>query len=233
MQPLSRVRKDAHVYFGQDDTMTARPKAATKVAEYIAEWSNIETLLGIFLGFLLHSKAPTILKMFRALDNRAAQLRLLESAAKSELKPPQFDIFVVLMEQFIRPVMRTRDKFAHWCWGHAPELPDALLLMSPDEALYVHFVFLKGSDSVSDDKVFVVTESYLDRSLKELRKAQSYLAMLIQSLDVFAVATPRVQQPLARLSSVPAIREGLARLREKEAKLQAKQKQSPPKDDQD
>ena len=76
MQPLSCVHRDAHVLFGHDNTMASRPQAAICVAECIAEWSNVEGMLGILLSFLLHAKAKTAMRMYTALENRAAQLRM-------------------------------------------------------------------------------------------------------------------------------------------------------------
>ncbi len=234
MQPLFRVRKDPHVLFGQDDTMANRPKLASKVAECIAEWANIETMLGLFLGFLLHTKAKTALAMYMALENRAAQLRMLDSAAKAELQQHHYDIFTIVMEQFLRPLMKTRDKLAHWCWGHSPDLPNDLLLMQPDEALLAHYTLLHGTGlfdpaQIDDNKVFVITDDYLIRLLRDVRKAQNHIAQLIRSLDYEGSVLLRDVSALDRLSSVPEIRRGLARLAERRAKQTEAQTQlSPP-----
>lgn len=222
MQPLSKVHRNALVSFGQDDTMTLRPKLAVKVAEFIAEWANIETMLGIFLGFLLHTKAKTAMAMFLALENRAAQLRMIESATKSELPPDRVDVFTALMEQCLRPTMRLRDRFAHWCWGHSPDLPKALLLLSPDDNVTLHFAALHvgGHADVDDDKVFVITDRFLENALRDLRKTQSYLAMLVQSLDL-PDSLPRLPQAFERLSNKPEIQRGLALLQKRREKPQA------------
>jgi hypothetical protein len=55
MQPLSKVKPDAITHWGQGDAMIHRPNVAVKVAQYIAHWSDIETLLGLFLSLLLHA----------------------------------------------------------------------------------------------------------------------------------------------------------------------------------
>jgi hypothetical protein len=79
------------------------------------------------------------------LENRAAQLRMLQAAAESKLTVEHNDVFVVILEKFIRPTMRLRDKMAHWCWGHSPLLPDDLLLVQPDEKTPRHFRAIAGA----------------------------------------------------------------------------------------
>jgi hypothetical protein len=206
MQPLFRVRKDADVKFGHEDTMTSRPVLAAKIAECISAWTDIESLFGIFLGLALGSNLKTTLTMYMALDNRAAQLRLLTSVAESELSKDQFEVFDILMTKYLRPVMKTRDKLAHWCWGYSPHLPEDLLLMPPNEALLSYFDSLHGrSIPVDDTKIFVVTIQYLTRVGKDIRAAGALLATLMTSM---AGAEPAViQDPTAlqRLRKMPRI----------------------------
>ena len=209
--------------------MANRPQVAIKIAECIAEWANIKSMLGIFLGFLLHSKAETALNMYMALDNRAAQLRLLESAAKSELSILQFDLFEVLMDQFLRPIMKTRDKFAHWCWGHSPQLPNDLLLIQPTNSLLTHYIALHGKPTdIDDEKVFVITGKYVGEFLKTMRKAQAYLATLITSVGVDGTVLIQDVGALDRLSNVPEFQKGLVRARAEREKHQAKPLRSHP-----
>ena len=54
MQRLSRVKLNCATNWGSNSVMTLRPKVAVKIAQYIAEWSEIESLLGLFLAVLLH-----------------------------------------------------------------------------------------------------------------------------------------------------------------------------------
>jgi hypothetical protein len=228
MQPLSRVRKHALVTFGQDDTMVVRPRVAVKIAECIAAWANIESMLGLFLGLLLHSKAKTTLTMYMALENRAAQLRLLEAAAKAELPELQFDLYIVVMEQYLRPIMLTRDKLAHWRWGYSPDLADDLLLMSPEDALFSHFTALKGATvDIDDNAVFVVTEKYLTELLNRIWIAQGYLSTIVASIAPAELALLQDVPGLERLANQPEIRKSLDRLRAKREKPRAMHQQSP------
>ena len=71
--------------------MTLRAKVAVKVAQYIAEWSEIESLLGLFLALLLHANQKAVLAMYAGIENRAAQLRMIDSAAGAVLPPDHYD----------------------------------------------------------------------------------------------------------------------------------------------
>ena len=125
MQPLSRVRPNAATEWGNSNTISLRPKIAIKIAECIAEYSEIETALGMFLGFLLHTNPNTALAMYGSLENRAAQFKMLDAAAKADLPENHYAAISALQTVHIKPAMRARDRLAHWCWGHSDELPDA------------------------------------------------------------------------------------------------------------
>jgi hypothetical protein len=219
MQPLSRVRKNAIVRFGSDDVMTKCPAVATRIADCISAWTNIESFFGLFLGLALHSKPNTTLKMYMALENRAAQLRLIESVAQSELSKEQFDVFAILMEKYLRPVMKSRDKLAHWCWGYSPDLPNDLLLISPDEFLLYHYESIhKGRADMDDDIIFVITEKYLTRLRRDMRTAGGFFAMLMKAIGPIGTKVPQDATALDRLSSHPEIAKHLAARRKREEK---------------
>src|ERR1700746_1444813 len=91
MQLLSRVHPTARISLGMPDTMPQRPSLAAKVAQCISEFSNIETMLPVALAFLLSADAETAIAMFGSLENRAAQIRLLNTAAEKILDEDRFD----------------------------------------------------------------------------------------------------------------------------------------------
>jgi hypothetical protein len=115
MQPLSRVRSNAAIFFGINNAMSERPKVAVKIAECIAEWSDLETLLALFLSLMLNTEIDTVLAMYSAIENRAAQLRMLEAAIAAKLpvgQPPKFnrdEIFVVTEADLTRTLRRIRE----------------------------------------------------------------------------------------------------------------------------
>jgi hypothetical protein len=171
-------------------------------------------MLGIYLALLLDTDRQAALAMFSALDNRAGALRMLEAATKSKLPEAHAEIFSALLLGFIRPVMRERDKLAHWCWGQSPDLPDSLLLMEPSDKISTHMRAIRPPKPVEFDrsKVFVVTEDDLERMLKRFRTTEDYVASFMGT--VWLSTAPELRDSLLQsLSKAPPIVEAVARLR--------------------
>jgi hypothetical protein len=161
MQPLSRVRPDlVNIAFGVDNTLSREPKIATLIMECIAKWADSESLLGFMLAVLLKADADGVLALYSSVENRAAQLRMITAAARSKLPADQFALFEALMVKKIRPAMRERDKFAHWCWGFLPEVSGLLLLMEPNEKTVIHAGHYDPPRPIKFDKakIFVIKE---------------------------------------------------------------------------
>jgi hypothetical protein len=181
---------------------------------------------------LLNSDPRTALAMFASLENRAAQLRLIAAAVKSRMPPDYGDVFTCVMSASVRPAMKERDKLAHWCWAFTPELPDDLLLITPDSRMARQYrAWYRDEDTPIRDPgmagVYVVTEKYLEGLFGRIRKAEFHL------MELAGIATPKhTEQARAehfqQLSNEPLIREALARLHEGRQKNQAAQPQSPP-----
>ena len=234
MQPLSRVKPDAQSMWGSSNTMSFRPKIAIKVAECIAEWTEIETGMAMFLGFLLHTKADTAISMLISLENRAAQLRMIDAAAKAELKPDHYDIISMLTVVHIKPAMRDRDKLAHWCWGYSPELDDALLLRSPDDKILHSYranelgiaAGTTASIRTNYSKVFVVREDDLTRMLGRFTDAKKWVMHAASSVWN-KLDDPDRAGFLRTLANEPGVQAALIRLRESRQKNQATQQPSP------
>jgi hypothetical protein len=147
---------------------------------------------------------------------------MLEAAAKSKLTSQQFEIFAIGIEQFVRPTMRTRDKLAHWRWGHSANLPNDLLLMNPDKATATHYTALHGKPvEIDADAVFVITPAYLDRLLDEMRRAQAFVALSCDMVGPHGTVLPSNARGLDRLSNMPSIRRELDRRKAIQEKRQA------------
>jgi hypothetical protein len=237
MQPLSLVKPVQFTEWGDRSAMSLRPEIAVKVAQCIAHWSEIETMLGIFLGFLLHANEDAILAMYAAVDNRAAQLRMISSAANAALPRDHADVISVLMTAFIRPAMKYRDKLAHWCWGYSDELPDCLLIR--DASLHrAGFALalkaqggtkpvLKSAVPTNHTTIFVITGPDLDRFLNELSYAELQLRTAMATVWISNTPEQRVGL-LQRLSNEPRIQAGLTRLRKGHQNNQDIPPQTPP-----
>ena len=178
MQPLSRVVSSADMTWGAEDAISSRPKVAVKIAECIAEWSNIETFLGVLLASLLGTEAKTAISIFGAVENRSAQRRIVMAAGQAKLSPDDYDLLEVIMRVAVAPVMRQRDKLAHWSWGTCAELPDDLILQAPIHKTALHFtVWVDRQDHIANvDHVFVITEKYLGELVRDLRAAKHHIS---------------------------------------------------------
>jgi BarA-like signal transduction histidine kinase len=227
MQPLDRVKPDAVSAWGDSTYVAKRPKVAAKIAECIAAWAEIETTLGVFLAFLLHTNANAVIAMYSSVENRSSQLRMIDSAAKAQLPAHHYDVFSVLMTVSVRPAMKERDKLAHWSWGYADELVDALLITEPSDKIVGHHraVQIDHPDPAipaSFSVIFVVTEADLTRMADRFRKARDNLLALMGS--VWSQNTPQQRAECLRtLSNEPEIQAGLTRLHEGRQKNQEAQ----------
>jgi hypothetical protein len=234
MQPLSRVRPPPQFLgFGNDDTMSLRPKIAVKVAECIAKWADAESMLGMLLALLLEADAKAVLAMYSALENRSAQMRMLNAAAQSKLPVEHFDVFAALLLVYVRPAMRERDKLAHWCWGYSTELSDALLLMEPDEKTSLHVGAINPPKPIQFDrtKIFVVDEDDMTRMVQRMLYMIDRLADFTGT--VWKQNTPEQRAALLqKLSTEPQIQKAVDRRKENRSKTQASPSPSPePADD--
>jgi hypothetical protein len=213
MQPLSRVRPNAHVEFGNSDATISRPKVALRIAQCVAEWADTETLLGILLATLLNTDAKSALALWAATDNRAAQIRILSAVAEQKL-PENGDLWTVIKQLYVTPAMKDRDKLVHWCWGSTADLPDDLLLMKPSEKITFHHDAFgaPSKPQISGEGIFVVTEADLIRMAQRFLTAKNYV-LEVRSL-VWDRHPPhwRAEQ-YQRLCNEPQIAEALIRLR--------------------
>jgi hypothetical protein len=218
MNPLSRVRPDAPVGFNATETMQNRPEIAIKIAQCIAEWSEIETVLGMVLALLLGvgTEDKAARAMYSAVESRAAQTRMLMAAAKAALPAHHFEVFMCMWIGFVKPAMKDRDKLAHWGWAYSPALPHAALLVEPGEQLEFHAnrLDLTRFYQFKRDHIFVVTEADLERILKRFSQTKDYLGRFGGTLWEVTEPAQRAQY-LDALSNEPQIRQCLDRRRKK------------------
>jgi hypothetical protein len=237
MQILSRVKNVHYTNWGSLGVMTRRPAVSVKVAQCIVEWSNVENLLGLFLALLLHTNEKAAMAMYLTVENRNAQLRMIDGAAHSTLPLDHADAITVLMNTDVRPAMKYRDKLAHWNWGYTDEMPDVLLLREPIHQLQETLAAVKAQatamrpvDVPTDhDLIYVIREPDLDRAIERTKRTQYRLRIAMGT--VWDPNTPEIRAAqLHLLSTTPEIQSGLDRLREARQKNQATQQTSPAQD---
>jgi hypothetical protein len=233
MQPLSRVKPNAITNWGQHDTMARRPRLAVMIAHCIAQWSEVEIHLGALLAFILHANEKAAVAMYAGVENRAAQLRLIDAAAEASLRPRHYAAISALLTSIVRPAVKERDRLAHWTWGYSNELPDALVIANPQSTLSSlmealrHQRGLSGADVPSNfDKIYVVRESDLIGILQRSWAAKDHVRLAMGTVWDLNPAPTRAAL-LGQLSNVPRIREALDRQQNRQSNPKA-QPPSPP-----
>jgi hypothetical protein len=232
MQPLSRVRPNCATEWGSNSVMLLRPGVGARVAQYIAEYSEIESLLGLFLALLLHANQKAIMAIWSGIENRAAQSRVITSAAKAVLPQEHFDVISVLMTIDVTPCQKYRDRLAHWNWGYSDELSDALVLREPSDKLInmTDWVNVQQINQpvtrdvpISYERIFVLKETDLDRALKRLEETRQRFLTAVGTIWEKNTPAERAQL-LNQLSATPPVRSALDRL----AANRSGQKSPPP-----
>ncbi len=209
MQPLSRVKPGRVLStWGGKIRLSTRPEVAAKVADCIAAWSNIEESLCFFLSMLLHASENAVTAMLAATESRAAQLRMIEAAAKAEMSQKYYDSFSVLLTSQIRPAIKDRDKLAHWCWVQEVTAEPLVKVESKRE-------------------VFVVTAPDLERMYGRFDTARENLRFATALVWSKNTAQERDKAHEMLLQS-PQIRSGLEVLNAGREKTQESRPTSPP-----
>jgi len=216
MQPLSRVKPGAVIHLGDTQaTMNHCPSIATKIAQCIAEYSEIEFSLAAVLAVILSGEQRAAIALYVGASSRTAQLAMIQSAADCSLDQDRLDILTIILNRCILPAMKERDRLAHWSWAHSEELPGKLILIDPTHktvAVLDQFLSLKQS-SLDRGKAFVVSETDLSRVFKRMRAARLLAGRFAGTLTK-AYSDDMRAQHLLRLSNEPEIQEPLRLLRE-------------------
>jgi hypothetical protein len=235
MQPLSRVVPGRVRTDWGDGILSRHPNLAAKIGECIAEWTETEILLGVFLALLLHASERPVMAMYISLENRAAQLRIIDAAISSSLPQHHSDALLALMKVFIKPAMKYRDKLAHWSWGYSPDVPDGLLLTDTKHKLggVLNAIRRQRRTAAANQDVpfdptemFVVKKDDLERFIKRIDRARLLLRKGMGSVWDNNSQEER-DELLQQLSSERPIQEAMTRLAEARRKNQEVQQPSP------
>ncbi len=203
---------------GSSRAFLGRPEAAALVGACIGQWADVEYNIGLTLALLLGTDAKAALAMYTDVENRAAQLRMVESAAKQILPRHQLDVFAAII-RLVRSSMKERDRLAHWRWGYTVELPNDLLLVEPTAKLKTHTEILDrswrgtGLTDLEPETVYVITPSDLNRILDHFQTL-AVLTELFASTLWPSIPANEAARLLQQLSDEPPVREVLSRLRE-------------------
>lgn len=135
--PLSRIPGSwGHIELGEvgTGTLSSRPALALAAMECIATWSHVENFMFDFYADLAGGVKTDAAAIYFALTGAAPKREVVATLAKRKLDPSRLELFGALT-RLTKAGQKERDRLAHWIWGTASGLPDALLLADPrDEA---------------------------------------------------------------------------------------------------
>lgn len=174
-QPLTRVKPDARIQTHWS-CMAHRPELALLVVQILAAWSHTENTLGRVLAACLHADSSAGVAMYLSLSGGEARRSALEAAASNSLDDHTLEIFRLTMKS-IKPVRERRNQLAHGLWGMSPDLPDALLLQSPNEDVIHYDRMMKNAPSPGR-KIMVYRKKDLEADLDDAEQATSAVTRL-------------------------------------------------------
>jgi hypothetical protein len=136
-QPLSSfkgLKGSVHIGNNTDNPSDHRPELALLAMKVVSAWSILESFLrGLFVQMLGSNARPAV-AMFNALESASAQRAVLRALARVVLSDRDNELFEAILSLFVT-AGKDRNKVAHWVWGRADGLPDAVLLCDPDKLM--------------------------------------------------------------------------------------------------
>lgn len=158
------------------DAMPSNPKIASLASQVIAATSIIENMRAHILANILGADLQVSMAMYSTISNTQQRQKALLAAAKVGL--PEDEARVLRrIEQVTAGTSQARHKFAHWIWGQAKEMPDALLLIPQVYDNDQVMAFPGGTGFIlpaPHDKILVYTESDLEKIVEDAWTAASY-----------------------------------------------------------
>jgi len=134
-QPLSAIPKATKVTLGNnmDSPSRHRPDLALLAMNVVAEWSLLESFVNGLFVKLLGTNAGAAAAIFSSIRSQAGQRDAFQAVAASALDndPEKQDLIVAVLE-VCNKAAKTRNRVAHWVWGHSDNLPNAVLLADPN-----------------------------------------------------------------------------------------------------
>lgn len=187
----------------------------------VGQWTEIETTLGVILAVLLDASPKAALAMFASTENRSTQLKMISAAALFQIGPYESDLLDAILTAHVHPASKDRNKVAHWCWGHSPEIPDALLLTEATTKIALqHFALDAPSKPATDASlIYVVKKGDVERMVKRFVTTRE---CLLQFLSMLREKERRQRAAIFhQLSTQPPIAGALTRLQGNRQSTQA------------
>ena len=132
-QLLSDVGKGRVIEFGPESP-NRNPDLAARILMVTSRWGKLDALIGEIFAKFLGTNADIGAAVYSRLISSNTQEAAMQEAAKLSLDKEQFDFYTAIQKISKRP-RNERNKIAHGIWGWSEDLPDALLLQTPKDAI--------------------------------------------------------------------------------------------------
>ncbi len=130
-QTMQEAGYSCVINFGPD-TVLREPEIASAAMNVIANFAEIESAMGGLLAVMLSGASSPVVAMYNSLKASGVQREAIKSVAQDVLDEDCYKLFLAIMKIY-ETCSSERNKIAHWSWGWADEIPNALLLMSPKQ----------------------------------------------------------------------------------------------------
>jgi hypothetical protein len=199
-------------------------------------------LMTAFLQLLGANPRPAA-AIYASLNSDNVKKEAFRAVAKAVLTPEEQD-FLEAIFWMQGTCSKDRSKIAHWGWGYSPQLPDAILLVDPEDAAQNHITnvekmsafrtkmlgALLGEKEVkpempnlSVEGIYVFVEKDFLQAIEHIQKLTEYVVGF--TLIVQKNPLNKDGRLLARLSAEPEVRAFLDRLSARRKKSQEAQQQ--------
>ena len=224
-QPLSNLNKKfvIHIANSNDSPSSHRPKLALFAMSVIAEWSILDSWLNSLFVTLLGSETDAATTIYTSLSGGAAKKAAFQAIANKTLIGEQLEVFNIIMAK-IGKAANQRNNIAHWVWGHAPDLPDAVLIGDPAALMLYSIALQKHSqlrpgrtDPIPDmpyERIFIYRQGDFEELSKTINKLMGWVMEFKLSVDPVRFF-PEDNQPFEQLLQQPEIQQALLRAHRK------------------
>lgn len=241
-QPLSSLKIKRMVSIGSNTDSPARhrPALALSAMNLIAEWSLLEGFInGMFAQLLGANPGPSaaIFATIRSPQGQRDAMRAVVDAALAD--QAERDIIFAMLSVY-DAASGLRNRVAHWVWGHAYDLPNAVLLANPTAYADFQSRIASWSLSAREDpmkaspppaldyrQVFAYEQSDFDEASARIQRAIELVHRVTSTLMTFRLGGLEGAPGLLLLSSEPEIHAELERLNARREKQRQAQPQPP------
>lgn len=187
----------------------------------VAEWSLLEGFINGLFATLLGGDDGRATAIFSTIRSQQGQRDAINAAVNLSLQDQDERDIVTAVMSVYEKASKTRNKIAHWVWGHSSNLPEAVLLADPVamaafQAEIIAFTQnvrsgakLQERPQLDKSRIFAYFANDFDDASKRIQRS---IGLTARARNALSARTDSGAQELLQLSSEPEIRTELERL---------------------